>query len=428
MWRKLLSVFKSSSPLPSKQKRDQGRYEREKKQAASKNVKDRLTLARNSKTHQEILYYLAEKDPEDSVRKAVAANPSTPLQAGNALAMDANPDVRMALAKRLIKLVPHLSQDNHSQLYAYTVQALGTLALDEVLKIRIALSSALKDIAQTPPKVANTLARDIERQVAEPILLCCAALSDDDLVDIIKGHSESWAVQAIASRDNISESVSEAVIDKEDPQAGAKLVENQGAQISDLLLENIIEKAKTIPEWQKPIARRPSLPKDKAKELASFAQDSVRDILTRRKDMDPETCDEIAKVFERRLELANENAQSPQGIDEKIKEMEKQGRLDEENLIDYLGMRQNDVVIAMLARMAGTSARDVRRILKMKAAKPVVALCWHAGLSMRAALQIEKELARIDPKKLLYPRDGTKYPLGTDEIEWQLEFLGLKAA
>ena len=419
---------KSALVIPEKQKRDPARYEREKQKASSSNVKARLTLARNTATHQEILYYLAEKDPDDNVRKAVAANPSTPLQAGKSLSMDKNPDVRLALAKRLIHLLPHLSSETHSQIYAYTVQALGTLALDEVLKIRISLSSALKDIAQTPPKVANTLARDIEREVAEPVLRFCAALSDEDLIDIVSGHPDSWVIQAVAGRDEVSDPVSKAVIDTGDTQAGAILMENEGAVITDMLLEQIIEKARDIPEWQAPIARRPSLPPDMAQELAVFAQESVKSILTKRKDLDEATTAEIARVFERRLDLANENAMDACDINTRLKKLEEQGRLNEETLLDYLGVRDKEMATAVLAEMAGTSPENVTRIMQMKAAKPVVALAWKAGLSMRAALQLEKEMAYVDPKSLIYPRDGTEYPLKEEEIEWQLEFLGMKAA
>ena len=143
--------FFNKSKIKTKQKRDPKRYEKEKEIAESADEKKRISLAKNSKTHQEILYYLAEKDPSVDVRKAVAENASTPLHVSTLLAEDSNIDVRMALAGRLVDLLPDLDHDKHSQLYAYVVQALGTLALDEVLKIRKALSSALKDHAHAPP-------------------------------------------------------------------------------------------------------------------------------------------------------------------------------------------------------------------------------------------------------------------------------------
>ena len=130
-------------------------YEEQRDALQSANVQERLEMAKNTSTNKEILYYLAEKDPEPSVRKAVLTNKSLPVQASTVLAKDVDQDVRLMLAGRLVDLLPEASKDEQSQLYAFVVQSLGTLALDEVLKIRVALSSTLKDHAHTPPKIAG---------------------------------------------------------------------------------------------------------------------------------------------------------------------------------------------------------------------------------------------------------------------------------
>ena len=155
MFSKLASLFggkKSKTQkhgLPVK-KSDPARYGDERSLAASLNVQDRLKLAKNPQTHLEILYYLAG-DADDAVRLAVAKNESTPIQAAPVIAKDKSVEVRLALAHRLMALLPELSEEQHSQLYAFAAQALGVLALDEVLKIRLALSSVLKDMDCAPP-------------------------------------------------------------------------------------------------------------------------------------------------------------------------------------------------------------------------------------------------------------------------------------
>ena len=115
----------------------------EKKLASDGSVPDRMKLAKSKETSPDILYYLAEHDEEASVRRAVAGNSSTPLQASSVLSKDSDIDVRLALAERLIHLLPQLSEDKQSQIYTFAVNALGALALDEVLKIRVSVSSAL---------------------------------------------------------------------------------------------------------------------------------------------------------------------------------------------------------------------------------------------------------------------------------------------
>ncbi len=412
--------------LPDTVERDPIRYEKEKAIAQSANVRKRLALAKDPDTHQEILFYLAKEDTDPAVRLAVARNMSTPVQASPLIAADGNEDVRMALARRLVTLLPELGQEDHSQLYAFAVQAFATLALDEVLKIRIALSSALKDQAAAPPAVVGQLAKDVEREVSEPILRYCVVLSDEILLDILSAHPESWKVQAIAGRPSVSSAVSQAVINADDMPAGKILLRNAGADIGEGLLQDIVEKARVYSDWQGPIAMRKSLPQAVARTLAEFADASVRDILLERADFDQQTIDDIASVMKRRLAFAGE-AKPGESVDERVSRLEKRGQLNEDAVADALGMHDKEFVVKALARMAKASPETIDGVLRMRKARPMVALSWKAGLSMRLALRLQMELAQVPPKDLMYPRDGTDYPLTDDELRWQLEFLGFKA-
>lgn len=391
----------------------------------SADIKERLYLAGNSQTHKEILYYLAEKDPSPDVRKAVIQNESMPVHASDILARDNDVDVRLTLAARLVDLLPDLSKDKQSQLYAFAVQALGTLALDEVLKIRLALSATLKDHAHTPPKIAGQLARDVEREVSEPILRFCAALTDEDLLDILKSHPADWVIVAVAERPQISAPISEAVIETDSVSGGTHLINNAGASLCENTLHNIVEKARTLPEWQKPIATRAKLPKNIAAALADFVDSSVRDILLARDDFDAATSEEIAAIFRRRLDFADEEKRID-NVEERLKNAIKENRLNEETISDAVAMRDKEFVSAAIAHLIKGNTEDVSKILSMKAPKPIISLTWHAGLSMRLALQLQKEICFIPPKELIYPRNGTDYPLTLEELEWQTDFLGLK--
>ena len=385
-----------------------------------------MSLAKNTKTNREILYYLAEQDPDPKVRMAVAQNASAPEHVSTILAMDDDTDVRMALAKRLMDLLPDISQDKQSQLYAFTVQALGMLALDEVLKVRLALSSTLKDHAHAPPKVAGQLARDVEREVSEPILRFCTALADEDLLDILKNHPASWVVEAIATRDQVSENVSQVVIDVEDIQGGTALITNEGASLTDVVLQVIVEKARDFPEWQKPMAIRKSLPAELAKELASFVEGSVRDLLMLRGDFDPETTEEISSIFRRRLDFASDNEDEEEPVEIRLKRAIKEGGLNEDKLSDALGMRDYDFVTGAIAYMAKSDFISVRKIFDMHHPKAIVSLAWKAGLSMRMAFELQKTVGEVQPKEMIYPKDGSDYPLSEEEIKWQLDFFGFK--
>lgn len=400
-------------------------YAEEKAKASSSRSEDRLEVARDSGTRPEILYYMA-KDPDPKVRMAVAGNQATPLHVSGALAEDADQDVRLSLAHRLVGLLPDLSEDRQSQLYDFAAEALGTLALDEVLKIRLALSSTLKDCVFAPPQVVRQLAVDVEREVSEPILRFCIALSDEDLLAILRSHPEDWVAEAIAARPCVSEEVSGAVVDTQIVPAGVTLIGNAGAAITPGVMGEIVRKSRGIPAWQKPLAMRKNLSPALARELAGFVDRSVRNVLMDRTDFGPEVQEEISNIFARRMDMVEGKENGDETPEDRVRRMAGRGELTDDVLTDALAVRDREFVILALAALSKASRVTVDKVIAMNAPKPLVALCWKAGLSMRTAFRMETELARIPSGELVYPRGGTDYPMTEEELVWQLEFLGFK--
>ena len=380
-------------------------------------------LAEDAATPPEILYFLAKSDNAD-VRRAVAVNRATPVQASALLANDASVDVRYALAARLIELLPELSPDEHSQLYAYAVQALGLLAEDEVLKIRRALATALQDHVKAPPSVVGKLARDIERAISEPILRFCVTLADEDLLDILSGHPEPWVISAVAGRPAVSEGVADAVFNTGDIPATTVLVNNAGARFSAETLQKIIEKAKEHPEWHQPIALRKELSIELAQQLAGFVSEAVLSVLEKRSDFDAVTRHTVADIVRRRLSYQSTPAsETPEARADRLA---REGRLLPDTIHDAVAWRDFEFVYAGLAKLSGIHPLIVKKMLRSGSAKAIVALCFQAKVPMRICIELQKTIGKLQPRELMYARGGTDYPLTPDEIKWQLEFFGVK--
>lgn len=402
-------------------------YEEQKKLAQSGTVKERLTLAKSSKTNKEILFYLAEYDPVAIVRKNVAKNKATPLQASQFLASDSYEDVRLALSSRLVKLLPSLSIDKQSQLYAYTVQALGTLALDEVLKIRKSLAVTLKDSVYAPPAVAAQLARDIEREVAEPILRFCVSLSDDVLVDIVKNHPEKWAAEAVAQRPKISAILSKAIIKTNNKKAGKYLIENKGAVIDEDVLHEIIIRAKEFPEWHQPLVSHHALPQDMARQLARYTDARIRKLLQDKGGFELDESEIVTEATRRRIKLEEQiSKRTDNELEKEIHDLALNNQLDEEIIADHLALRDRDFVYAALSYKINVPVPKMQKAFSLKKAQIVCAVCWKAGLSMRFAFRVQQELVGISHKDLIVPKDGTDYPLSEKDMRWHLEFLDIR--
>ncbi|MBI1215530.1 MAG: DUF2336 domain-containing protein [Alphaproteobacteria bacterium] len=403
----------------------QSRLQKQKKLLATNDPKTLLALARDRKTHTEVLYFLARSE-DPVIRRAVANNPAMPAQASALLALDTDTDVRMTLAARLVELLPALPADRQSQIYAYAVQALGMLAQDEVFKIRKALSTALRDYAKAPPPVVARLARDVEREIAEPILRFCVALEDEEMLDILSGHPEPWVISAIAARPEVSEAVSEAVVETQDAPGTAVLIGNSGAHLSVETLGRIVAQAQQYPEWHKPIAMRKELSVDLARQLAGFVNATILQVLEKRSDFDAATRQGVLDMVGRRIEYLHSSA-SGEKPEEKVLRLVKAGKLTPEVIQDALSWQERDFFILAIAYQSGIRPEIVRKMLSLNNAKPIIALCWRAKLPVRMCLDVQRFAGRLSPRDLLYPKGGTEYPLSLDEMKWQLEFFGIKS-
>ena len=75
-----------------------------------------------------------------------------------------------------------------------------------------------------------------------------------------------------------------------------------------------------------------------------------------------------------------------------------------------------------LALRAKVDVDYIDRILNGHSAKGITALAWKADCGMRLALQLQTNMAGIAPNKALRAKNGSDYPLSTEEMEWQLDF------
>jgi uncharacterized protein (DUF2336 family) len=390
-------------------------YEQAKTLSNDPDARQRRKVAQQADVRPEILFYLAD-DADAGVRTAVAENRATPRHADLILTRDGDESVRARLAAKITALVPEFANEEREKIRALSHQVLETLARDQAVKVRQIVAEALKDSVDAPVAVIQKLARDIEIQVAGPILEHSPLLTDEDLLEIITGGPVRGALMAIARRRKLSDKVSDgvAVAALADPGAESdsvrKLLQNKSAQIREDTLDRILDQAGRVPAWHEPLVERPTLPMKAIKRLAAFVSRSLLEALQERPDLDAATAKDVAKAVQRRLEAEGAASTTPP--------------VGEEAITAAIGAGRQDAVAAALARDSKLPASVVSAILASKSAKAVTALAWRAKLSMRQALQLQLRIAHIPPTAALNPRGGTDYPLTPAEMEWQLGLFG----
>jgi uncharacterized protein (DUF2336 family) len=392
--------------------------------AVSGSDAQRAVLAARRDLPPELLYFLAN-DKAANVRQAVAGNESAPPHVAPLLHADPDVNVRQALAGRLARLLPTLSGEAQASLQALVLESLTVLAKDQTVSVRQALASSLSDIARLPPKLANTLARDAEQRIAEPVLRFCLTLSDQDLLDIIATHPPAWALVAMATRETVSAPVSGAIIEADEAEALVALAGNQGAQIAPPDMEILAETAEKRPALREVLAVRPGVPVHLAQRLLSLIDGALAAAVKAARLDDEVTAQEVQSAARDRLAWKTEPAENPQA---KVRRLRGEGRLDEAAITAACSWAEREFVAEAIAALAGVPPAVVTKIFEAKSAKGVTAIAWRAGLSMRLALQLQRDIARLDPRSLINARNGFEYPLTPDEMNWHLEFFGIKQA
>lgn len=413
-------------------------YDKAKLLAASANSSERLKLAQRADTQPEILYYLAV-DEAEAVRRAIADNEATPAQAHLLLANDASEEVRRRLAAKVARLLPDMPPDEAGKARELAIQTLELLAQDELARIRAVLSDALKTASNVPHHLIRQLAQDVELIVSAPVLQFSPLLTDEDLREIVASSAQSGALTAIARRVGLSGGVSDAIVATRDVSAVAALLANDSAQIREETLDLILDAAPNVEAWHEPLVQRPNLPGAAAKRIAGFVATSLLSLLASRKDLPADALAAVRQVMEKRLDVKLEDdvaaddsaAEEDDGhtpmaeAEAKVKKLIKTKKLDSDVVQDAIERNDRNFVMQALIQSGRIPLSVIQKAIEARNGRLITALVWRAKFSMRTAVMMQRDIARVPPRMMLNARNGTDYPMSKAELEEQLKILGL---
>ncbi len=370
-----------------------------------------------------MLHYLAIHGAP-ATRAAVAANMRATADTNRILADDDAEDVRAELAVKIARLMPGLPERESSHIFALTVETLESLARDAAVRVRAILAEEIKAMDCIPCEVVLRLARDVETIVATPILQYSPLLSDADLIEIIACGQVQEALTAIANRKPVSEAVSDRLVQSLDVPAVASLLVNADAKIRRETMDRIIAQAEGFEAWHMPLALRADLSARAIRRIGGLVGASILERLAARNDLSDATRIQLNRELRARLaekDAAPDTSQPAEAVALAAKE----GRLDGLFVEQAAQAGRRDQVVLALSQLAGVTDQTVRRILSAGNAKPLVALVWHAHLSMRVAFKIQTFLMKLPSRDVLPARDGVNFPLTKEEMRWHLAYFNI---
>ena len=206
------------------------------------------------------------------------------------LARDKSTDGRT----RLIEIVGDLFFDGDNVLKAeerdLMTDILRRLIHDVEKSVRKAIADRLSETTGAPPELVTILAND-DIEVAHGILRRSDVLQDLELIEIIQ-HRTMEHQLAIAMRRNVSEAVSDALVETRNTAVIGTLIENETAEISANTMEYLVNESKTNKAFQTPLLNRPDLGDKLAKRMYWWVSAALRQHIVTNYRIDPTTLDQ----------------------------------------------------------------------------------------------------------------------------------------
>ncbi len=402
-------------------------YEQSRSIAEKGSAEKRAWLASCQGLQPEFLYLFAT-DEEVGVRKAVAANEYTPLQADKILATDENEGVRIELAEKVTRLMPTLDPSRSDKVAEMVLEIVSILAEDRAARVRQIVAEEIKSLENVPGSLVEQLAWDAITAVSAPVLEFSPLLSERQLVEIIRSGIDGGALDAVARRHGLSKSVSSEIVEQNVGRALVCLLENTTAEIAEEGYVTIADTAKTNTEILEAMIERDDLTLATIRRVATFVGNAVIDRILERNKSCPGLDDAAVrgirqKVHERVMSGDADDAPLPgEEARQKAEKLYEDDKLTEDVIAKAIKEGDRLFAIHSLALLASLPWDKVRRILNSQSGKTIAALCWKAGISAERSVYVQKYLARLTGSALVHRTSSGDYAMSEDELAWYMEF------
>lgn len=263
------------------------------------------------------------------------------------------------------------------------------------IALRREIAEKLADTPNAPKNLIRQLAHD-EITVAEPVLKRSRALSEEDLIRVIRQRSQAH-LKAITERPEVPESVSSELVERGDKDVLVSLAQNKGARLGAETMEKLVEHSRTIGELQAPMAGRYDLPPHLLTQMYFFVSSALKKEILRRSDLlDPALIDEAVNA--NRQKILDQSVASAQSEVERaqqfIRERIARDTLNEALLKELIEGRKSTEFLLAFSHYAGIDTSTGQRILGDRTWESLAITCRAAGLERNTFAKIVFGLQR----------------------------------
>jgi uncharacterized protein (DUF2336 family) len=347
-------------------------------------------------------------------------------------------DDRAHAAHKICRCIEEAQLSAEERAHAESIIAI--MAQDAAVLVRRSLAVALKNSPRLPREIANRLARDLD-SIALPIILNSPVLTDSDLVEIVRACPPTKQI-AVASRENLSVTVTGALAQFAVPEAVERALANDNALFDEAGLEMALDRFAGVSSITAAMVRRNALPVGVTEKLVSMVTGELFDHLVNNHELPPQIAIDLAVGSRERATIdIVEQAGRQRDLGRFVQQLNLNGRLTPSLLMRGLCLGHVEFVEHAMAELAGVAHQRMWLLMHDSGPLGLKAAFDRAGLpprlfpSFRAAVEVYHSIERegvaqdrITFRKRMLERTLTLFQsIPRDDLDYLLEKLDASA-
>lgn len=240
-------------------------------------------------------------------------------------------------------------------------------------EVRQDLAERLCTVASAPRELIVALAND-QIGIAQSLLRNSPVLHDPDLVEIIRHRARGHQL-AIAARQEIGESVSDALVGTDDVGVIATLLDNSSAVISVLTLEYLVEQSERIDAFHQPLLHREELPDELAAKMYAWVSAALREHFSSRFNIPGSALDKAIDGAASKAASTKRDTRPGGKAGELVDRLSRSDMLSPQGLIHVLREGEIPLFELMFARFTGLELNQIKKVIYEAGGQSLAVAC-----------------------------------------------------
>lgn len=248
---------------------------------------------------------------------------------------------------------------------------------------RAAFGGRIAVLSNTPPRITRELALDDSIDVAGPVLRRSESIDEDTLITGARTKGQDHLF-AISQRPQLSENVTDVLVERGDQKVVISTAANSGARFSEFGYTKLVSRSQTDSELALLVWSRPEIPRDYLLRLFESASEVVQKKFEAADRGRADLVHQMIKQAADRLQTSlRDHSSDFAAARAQIEELHKKGELTEAQLCRFADLGKFDETTLALSLLAELPVGAVERALVHDTGDQVLVIAKSINLSWR---------------------------------------------